>query len=122
MSDQDAFNRFLILAYRPLYADPRVAERIDHGMDWTRYLQLQATTKAVRAALGDWDFTEDLRGISIPTLLVYCRESIFDRRVPELLLELLPNAVLVWVDGGHAPFIEDPEAFQNAVHAFFEGT
>ena len=120
MSNQTTLDRYLVLAYRPLYADPTAAEQINHGLNKSRFLQLQATTRSVRTALADWDITMNLKRVSNPTLLVYSRDSIFGEETPEALLDLLPNSKLEWVEGGHTPFIEDPEPFRTAVEDFLD--
>ncbi len=119
MSDQVVLDRYLALAYRPLYADPSTAGRIKHGMDETRFLQLLATTDAVRNALSDWDIRADLKDVAAPTLLVYCRDSIHDPETPRSLHELLPDSKLVLVDGGHDPMNEDGAGFKAAVDDFY---
>ncbi|MEA2001037.1 MAG: alpha/beta hydrolase [Actinomycetota bacterium] len=118
MADQALLDRYLVAAYRPLYASPTVATTIRHGMDGKRFTQLQLTTQAVRDELGAWDITAQLTNVSAPVLLVYCRESIHGTATAESLRGALPNSKLIWVEGGHAPFIEDPSAFTSAVNAF----
>ena len=119
MSDQDLVDSYLVAAYRPMYVDPAIAEQIRHGMNGARLTQMESTTKAVRTSLGAWDLTADLPALTVPTLLVFCHQSIFGPEGAEELHSLLPDSDLVWVAGGHAPFIEDPDAFGAVVEAFF---
>lgn len=119
MSDQDLLDRYLIAFYRAFCVDPRTAETIQHGLDAARYTQMNATSRSVREALGDWDFTSELASVTAPVLLIYCRDSIYGPLTPETLSEVLSSATLALVEGGHLPFIEDPQAFASAVHEFF---
>jgi proline iminopeptidase len=120
MSDQELLDRYLIAYFRAFYLDPRTAGTIQHGLDAAKFTQMGATSRSVRDTLGDWDFTADLASVIAPVLLVYCRDSIFGASTPEVLRDVLPNATLALVDGGHLPFIEDPQAFTSAVRGFFQ--
>lgn len=120
--NQQLVDEYLVARFGAMYTDRRVAEGIIHGMDGPAVKQLDVTTAALRADLGDWDITDRLATITAPVLLVYCRDSIQDAATSTELLAGLPFAALVWVDGGHAPFIEDPEGFQVAVVPFLMGS
>ncbi len=117
--DQATLQRFVVARYRVLYADPQMAETVPHGLTGDRFLQFEATNEALFSSLGEWDITAELSNMATPTLLVYCRDSIFDSRIPDALVRVLPDAVLRWVDGGHLPSVEDPETYRLAVEGFF---
>ncbi len=118
MFDQDKLNRWIILEFRPFYEDPSTSARIPHDFTGARHNQWKITSSTVRSALGDWDITPLLPAVTNPVLLVYCRDSILGPDVPATYHDLLPNSHLVWVDGGHDPPAEDPEAFGAAARSF----
>lgn len=117
--DQATLQRFVVARYRVLYADPEMAGTVPHGLTGDRFLQFEATNEALFDSLGEWDITAELSSMATPTLLVYCRESIFDAGIAEGLARLLPDALLRWVDGGHLPSVEDPETYRLAVDGFY---
>ncbi len=119
MFDQERLDRWIVLEFRPFYEDPATSASIPHDFDGTRHNQWRRTSTAVRSALGDWDVTPLLPSLTMPVLLIYCRDSILGPDVPATYHRLLPNSELVWVDGGHDPPNEDPQAFASAVRSFF---
>ena len=59
------------------------------------------------------------RRIAVPTLLIHGAEDLRPPYVTDSLLEALPNAERVVLDGvAHYPWVEDPDGFQKAVRAF----
>jgi pimeloyl-ACP methyl ester carboxylesterase len=120
MFDQDQLNRWIILHFRAFYTDPSMSSKIPHGLDGARYLQWQETETAMRESLADWDVTELLPSISAPVLVMACRDSILGKDIPDTYERLIPNAELIWVEGGHTPPSEDPEGFATAVRSFFD--
>ena len=57
--------------------------------------------------------------IAVPTLLVHGAEDLRPSYVTDSLLEALPNAERVVLDGvAHYPWVEDPDSFQKVVRAF----
>lgn len=63
-----------------------------------------------------------LHAITAPTLVLWGRQDIVTPpRVAEELCSLLPDARLRWIDQcGHAPMIEQPQAFNAALIAFLD--
>jgi pimeloyl-ACP methyl ester carboxylesterase len=122
MSDQDKVDRWVNLEFRAYYADPTTTEQVPHDFDGQMYLQWTVTSDAVRDSLGDWDIRQSLRDVSLPVLLMYCRESLLGSEIPKVYADALPNAELVFVAGGHTPPIEDPEEFRRLTRAFLAKT
>ena len=119
MDDPDLFQGYLAATFRHWYVDPTTVDSIEHGLTPERYLQLGETSKQVRGSIGDWDISSDLQGVEAATLILACRDSILGSESPVMLDDLLPNSTLVWVEGGHLPFVEDRDAFVDAVAEFF---
>lgn len=118
MFDQASLDRWIILEFRPFCTDPSISARATHDFDGARYHQWKVIEPTIPASLGDWDITPLLPSIDAPVLLIYCRESILVFDVPATYERLLPDAQLVWVNGGHTPPAEDPDAFAAAARSF----
>ena len=64
---------------------------------------------------------DDLGKIDCPTLIVHGAEDFIVPEAPRLAQELIPGAALAVIpDSGHYPFIEQPEAFTQALRSFIE--
>ena len=99
-----------------------MSARVPHDFDGARYNQWKITESAIRESLADRDITPLLPMIEAPVLLIYGRESILGFEVPATYGHLLPDAQLVWVNGGHTPPAEDPGIFVAAVLIFLNET
>ncbi len=65
------------------------------------------------------DKTVACRRIAVPTLLIHGAEDLRPPYVTDSLLDALPNAERVVLDGvAHYPWVEDPDGFQKVVRAF----
>ena len=86
--------------------------------DYRRFLLRVA--KATR----DRYMLEELVHVKVPTLIIWGRDdSITPPFVAEQLCDNIPNAELVFIDHcGHAPPIEQPEAFARLLYAFLRQT
>lgn len=65
---------------------------------------------------------KDLHKIHIPTGLIWGKDDkVTPPEVAVEFNELIPNSDLVWIDKcGHAPMMEQPEAFNKALKAFLD--
>lgn len=81
----------------------------------------RAMVKLSKTARRD-NMTDDLADIEQPTLLIWGREDVVTPpSAGQGFLELMPNARLCWLeDCGHAPMIEAPAPFGEAMHGFFD--
>jgi 3-oxoadipate enol-lactonase len=74
------------------------------------------------AVLRDCDFTSELSGMKVPTLVLTGRE---DAPTPpadsEILAAGIPGATLALLDTGHISAVEDPEGFTAALTAHLDG-
>lgn len=79
----------------------------------------RAMVKLSRSARKD-HLGEAVSAIDKPTLLVWGREdTVTPPEAGESFSRLMPNARMVWLERcGHAPMIESPEAFAEAMHGF----
>ncbi len=81
----------------------------------------RAMVKLSKSARRD-NMTDDLADIMQRTLLIWGREDIVTPpSAGQGFSELMPNAKLHWLDAcGHAPMIEAPIEFGDAMHKFFD--
>jgi len=69
--------------------------------------------------LSTFDLIEELQGVDVPTLVLYGEDEPGVSIGGDAILEAIPRAQRVTIpDTGHFPFVEQPEAFLEAVRAF----
>jgi proline iminopeptidase len=101
--------------YRAWFADPDLAEYL------TAPTAVSATGAAALARLRreGYDWTEILRALSVPTLVIHGERDALPASVALELSELLPRARHVLIpDAGHMPFWEAPVRFFGLVDDF----
>lgn len=119
MFDRDKLTQWASMEYRWMYPDPSLSGRIPVEMDGDGYLQFKASESAIYRDLGpDYDLTSHVLSVDAETLLVYTSDSILGSDTANTYNELLPKSELMWLEGGHLPSAEDPEAFDIAVTSF----
>jgi len=81
----------------------------------------RAMVKLSKSARRD-NMADDLGEIDHPTLLIWGKEDVVTPpSAGQGFTELMPNAELFWIDAcGHAPMIEAPGPFAEAMHGFFD--
>ena len=81
----------------------------------------RAMVKLSKSARRD-SMADDLGEIEHPTLLIWGKEDVVTPpSAGQGFTELMPNAELFWIENcGHAPMIEAPGPFAEAMHAFFD--
>jgi len=81
----------------------------------------RAMVKLSKSARRD-NMADDLGEIDQPTLLIWGKEDVVTPpSAGQGFTELMPNAELFWIDAcGHAPMIEAPGPFAEAMHMFFD--
>lgn len=116
------FETFAIAAGQAIFAQPIGPAHRDDA-DWASFEFARndpARIGRIWASLMDQDFRPLLGRIRQPTLIVHGAHShLYDAATAEQLARLLPNAETArFSDSGHAPQIEEPEKFNDAVRAF----
>jgi L-proline amide hydrolase len=75
----------------------------------------------VVGTIRDWDITERLGEIDVPTLLVSGRHDEATPRIVGEIRDRIPNAEWVLLEeSSHLPHVEEPERFVEAVEGFLE--
>ena len=118
-----ALRRFVENALAPatVAAHPELVEQI---MAHRLATAQQPAAWAAQASAGaTFDAYDRLGGLAAPTLVQHGDEDVVvDPRNADLLVELLPDARLERVPGGHLFFWEAPEQFVASVAAFLEAS
>lgn len=112
-----ALKRFLLMQ-----AGTDQVARSNAKATWQRLTQSPAPTAATLDAgleiLKTTDLRDSVGNISVPTRIVTCRE---DRVIPaaagQALHEMIPQSTLLELPSGHAPMIEIPSQFVQAITA-----
>jgi magnesium chelatase accessory protein len=98
-----------------------MGSKIDpHGLDlYTRLLTTPEHCSAAIQMVSNWDLTrmpEDLRRITVPTLLIVGDNDRYIRpQNGERVVRLLPHAKVVRFPGGHIVHEEDPRGVADAI-------
>jgi pimeloyl-ACP methyl ester carboxylesterase len=116
------FETFAAGAGQAIFAQPIDSARREDA-DWASFEFARndpAKIGRVWASLMDQDFRPLLGRIRQPTLVVHGAHShLYDSATAEHLARLLPNSEIVRFAGsGHAPHIEEPGKFNEAIRAF----
>lgn len=93
------------------------SQRSDFAPSVASLFRAMATPFAVRA---DVALTaNELAHLTVPTLIVWgVRDVILSPEHGRASADAMPNATILEVDGGHAPWLDDPERVGAAVSAF----
>lgn len=76
---------------------------------------------AARLRRDGYDWTDRVRALDRPTLVIYGERDALPRRTAEELVALLPQAMLRTIpEAGHTPFWERPETFFPIVASFLD--
>jgi pimeloyl-ACP methyl ester carboxylesterase len=93
------------------------------GMEWAHRAFLDAA-RSLMTKIAEPAYTEAIRGLQMPTLVVYgdC-DRLVARQAIDALAELRPDWRFEILDGiGHTPMLEDPERFASVVGAWLKAT
>ncbi len=99
---------------------PEVANVLDHlSFDVYREIWGDRGEFQVTGTLRDWDRLEDLRKISVPTLILLGRYDLTSVETAREMGRRIPmSRVVVFEESGHFMYLEEPEKFLSSVRAF----
>jgi pimeloyl-ACP methyl ester carboxylesterase len=98
---------------------PEVAAKV---LDMIRRSPALGSAAAMRGRAARRDFSETLRSVRVPALVVVGADDAFDSGAGERMHALMPHSTFVRIDGaGHTPSLERPEEFDVALGAFLAG-
>ena len=103
----------------PYFGVRSAASHLHFDFDATSLEKINATSRAVRRDLGQWDILGELPRIKAPTLLLHGASGIFPLPAAEAMHAAMRTCALQILPAvGHFPFLEAPEAFQEVVTGF----
>lgn len=113
-------------AYRPFSfhtlasPPPEVAQSLSHiAFDVYKILWGDRGEFEVTGVLRDWNRFDDLRTLSVPTLILIGRYDLTPVATAEEMERRIPNArLVVFEDSGHFMYVEEPEKFLSEVRSF----
>ena len=109
----------------PTFHDPTAREQYFDlvSFDAVTARNMVEISKPAQAIKQGITVQEDLHRIDCPTLIIHGAEDFIVPEAPTLVQRLITNAELVVIpDSGHYPFIEQPEAFTDALRSFINRT
>jgi proline iminopeptidase len=118
--EPEAIRDLLLLSFRTQFVDPTRVSELDLYVP-EDYMARSQRFGALGPELESFDLREALASVTTPTLVLYGADEPAAGLGGVALEAALPDAELVTIGGaGHFPFIEQPEAFQEAVRRFLE--
>jgi proline iminopeptidase len=120
--DTDADMGHLWKVIEPLYFHSYDADLAERVLGKTIFSA--EAGKAGDAITEEWDLTPRLSEISVPTLILVGRDDfICPPSQAKIMQEGIPNSeMVVFEESGHVPYVEEPEAFFEAVRGWLGRT
>ncbi|MFD1213680.1 alpha/beta fold hydrolase [Arthrobacter sp. GCM10027362] len=98
---------------------PEVADKV---LQMIRRSPAAGSAAAMRGRAERRDFTDTLRAVEVPALVIAGADDAFDGGAAARMHELMPHSTLATIDGaGHTPSLEQPEEFNRALGSFLAG-
>lgn len=144
--DPDALKEILALEAAKKYDDPRYAELLmpyyeQHTLrmpaaQWPDpvlraftklnkkvYVPMQGPSEmGASGILADWDRTDDLKDITVPTLVIGAQHDTMDPKFMEKMSKLIPNGrYLFSPNGSHMAMYDDQQAYMDGLVHFLKG-
>jgi proline iminopeptidase len=114
--DPDAYRRRLFeLSVAGYFHDPEQARNL------TPFRVTGRTQDAVWKSLGDYDLSDRLAGLSIPTLVIHGRHDPIPLSSAEQTAKALKARLEVFQHSGHVPYVEEFEKFVDVLEEFLPG-
>jgi proline iminopeptidase len=127
--DPQAVTAYYRIHFNPAFARPEEYERFMTRLSASFTKEGVLKARAVEArlmndswALPDYNLLERLKGLKIPTLVIYGDHDFIPVGTAEHITQALPNAHLVtFKDCGHFTYMECPVPVREQIDAFFRG-
>lgn len=116
-SDPEAYRqRGFELSVAGYFADPARAR------DLTPFRVTGRVQQSVWESLGEFDLTEALRGLTVPSLVIHGREDPIPLASSEAVARALQAQLIVLDDCGHVPYVEAAGPLFAAIRTFLRAT
>ena len=100
------------ISIAPYFKDPTGADHVPP------FVVAQRVRESVWRSLGDYDLSDDLRRLSVPTLIVHGRHDPIPLSAARHTASLLDARLEIFEHSGHVPFIEEPDRFTEVLDGF----
>ncbi len=116
--DPSTVEAVLRMSFRGQLVDRALADRLEFEIP-DDYIARSAALRAMGPELAGYDLTSELRGLSVPTLVLYGAAEAGVTVGGPAWEALLPDVTVTAIDGAkHFSFMERPEEFQRIVGEF----
>lgn len=113
-----AVKEMLLLSFKQEFHDTAIIDSLDFFIP-PDYLQRSRLFKQLLPYLQDYDLTDQLRGLEVPTLAIYGSDEAAKDISGPVMKAVFPSAELIIVPrSGHFSFIENPKYFDQIVKSF----
>lgn len=117
---------YYTLWFRPTFGDSAAARRsrgdFCAGTPAALTNKVKSVDRYTTASLGDWDWRPALHAVTAPALVIRGTADFLPLESAREWTAALPNGRLLLLEGsGHFPYLEVPEQFFAAAHAFLQG-
>jgi proline iminopeptidase len=123
--DPECLNEAMRLSEGPTFHVPTAREQYFDlvSFDAVTARNLVEISKPAQAIKQGITVQDDLHRIDCPTLIIHGAKDFIVPEAPALVQRLISDAELIVIpDSGHYPFIEQPEAFTDALRSFINRT
>lgn len=106
----------------PLEKWPAAAVRAFSHTNTDIYVPMQGPSEfGIRGKLADWDRTEDLVKINLPTLVIGAEHDTMDPKFMKMMSEKLPQGEFLYLpDGSHMAMFDDQQRYFEGLIAFLK--
>ncbi len=106
----------------PLEAWPAAAVRAFSHINTDIYVPMQGPSEfGIRGKLANWDRTEDLLTIKLPTLVIGAEHDTMDPQFMRMMSEKLPQGEFLYLpDGSHMAMFDDQQRYFEGLIAFLK--
>lgn len=105
------------------YIDRKQPSKLSHLIDVTNtdiYGAFQGDNEfVVTGKLAEWDFTDQLKNIKVPTLVTFGEHETMPIATGKRMAEMIPNAKFVSTpEGGHHHMVDNPDVYYDHLATF----
>ena len=101
---------------------PEPVNRSFAKMNQSLYVTMQGPSEfGISGKLEHWDRTQDLKNITIPTLVIGAQFDTMDPKFMQKMAEILPNGTYLYCENGsHMAFYDDQQNYFKGLIAFLK--
>ncbi|WP_413627946.1 proline iminopeptidase-family hydrolase [Fructilactobacillus vespulae] len=122
--ENEQYQKYIHYLYTQ-YVNRKQPEKMSHVIDIQSkpvYNNFQGDNEfVIQGDLDDWDFSEEIKKITAPTLLSFADHETMPVKTAERMNQDIPNSRLVVTpDGGHNHMVDNPDVFFYNLRSYFK--